>query len=151
MAYLSEISGSLVGVNFLSDLVVSWQRVHNNHMLLCVSQGAIVDNKTVLQLLVRCEVFKSLLLNASAVQDVASGHNLFCELCGNDDLLAGLRPNQCKDFRWQGKELRRDELDRDIVVLEKLDERVDCTTISEVANERDGQSSDSTKLFPNGE
>ena len=62
---------------------------------------------------------------------------------GADDLLT--------DLLGQGKLLRGNKLDTDVVELEQLDERVNGASVTQVTSEGDGQAGHSSELLTDGE
>ena len=102
VTYLSEVRGSGVVVNLLAQLSVARQRVHDDHALFGLLEGLAVDDKSVLDLLVKSLVLEALLLHASAVKHIGLGEHLGGEGVGLNEQLAA-RLEGCADLGWDGK------------------------------------------------
>jgi hypothetical protein len=150
MTYLSEVSGPRVVVNLLAELSVARQRVHDDHALLGLLEGLAVDNKGVLDLLVKSLVLEALLLHASAVKHIGLGEHLRGESVGLDEQLAARLEGRA-NLGGDGESSGRGELDLDVVVAEELAEGVDGAAVLEITGESDGETVDSTKLLTDGE
>ena len=148
--HLSEVGGALVKVNLSVDLIIAWQWVHENHGWLGGLHQLVVDNNSVLDLLVERGILKALLLDASAVEDIGLGDNLWSEVVGLGQELARSLQHVAKVL-WKSELLWRDKLDLDIVVLQKLAEGVDWTTVLEITSKGDGETSDGSSFLANRE
>lgn len=148
--YLAEVSSPLVEVDFLGDLGVAREGVHDNHVALGVLEQSIVNDKGVLETLVLGEVGEALLLHTGGVQNVRAGDNLRSQLLGLEDQLAGSN-YLLADILGESESLGRNKLDADIVELEQLDEGVHGAAVLEVTSEGDGQAGDSAQLLADGE
>ena len=150
MTYLSEVGGPGVVVNLLAELSVARKRVHDDHALLGLLEGLAVNDKGVLDLLVKSLVLEAFLLHASAVKHIGLGEHLRGESVGLDEQLAtGLQG--CADLGRDGESSGRGELDLHVVVAQELAEGVDGAAVLEVPGEGDGETVDSTKLLTDGE
>jgi hypothetical protein len=124
--------------------------VHDNHVLLGVLEGGSTDDKTILDLLVQRQVLETLLLHASAVDDVGRGDDLRGKLVGLDTELATTLESAA-DLLGEIDLLGCNKVDCAVVVLQQLAERVHGAAVLEVTDEGDGETVGGTNLLTDGE
>ena len=132
--HLSKVCCPRVEVHLLVNLVIPWQRVHDNHVALGLLEHLVVDDEGVLDLLISGLVGEALLLYTSAVQNVRRRNDLRCELRGNA-LQLTTRLEGLADRAGHAEGLRCHQVDLAVVVREQLAEGVHRTAVLEVTNE----------------
>jgi hypothetical protein len=113
-------------------------------------ERSVVHAVRVLDLLVLLLGGEALLLHTCAVKNIAASENLRSKslrlaekLAGSNELLSDLgRQRQC---------LGSNELNLDVVVSEKVHQRVHRSAVEKITNEGDGQALNSTQLLTDGE
>lgn len=103
-----------------------------------------------LKTLVLSNISESLLLDASAVEDIGASHDLRSELVALSEEAATL-DESVAEIVWEWKALGEDKLDLDRVVAEQLGERVNGSAELEITGEGDDQVVDGTQLLTDGE
>ena len=69
-------------VHSLTNLVIAWQRVHNNHLALRMLQRFVVHYESVLQSLILGQILEALLLYSRAIHHIALCHDLRRQFSG---------------------------------------------------------------------
>jgi hypothetical protein len=103
-----------------------------------------------LKALVFSNVSKSLLLHASAIENISASHNLRGKLVALSNEAAAI-DESCAELVWEWEGLREDKLDLDGVVAEQLGERVNGSAEHEITGEGDDQIVDGTQFLTDGE
>lgn len=124
--------------------------MHDHHMNLGVLHDGVVDNEAVLETLVLIKVVETLLLHASAVEDVGAGDDLgrkHGRLGEQDSAISKV----VADVIRHGKSGRSNQLHADVVMLEELGQRVNSAAVLQVTHKGDGEVIDGSELLADRE